>query len=347
MYFESGKALEQHRLKPVREKGALTMQRLRAKRHLSGIGSLVPLLVLSVILMLTGCELFPKSASSSPGVKYAIIVGINDYIYLPYGRNNDLSYCVADANSMKTMLEEAGWTVKLITAESNESTNRFATKSAIESALNNVPSDAESFMFYYSGHGSGGFDPGEAYIIPSDWDPRAFNFTDRMISTSEFASLLEKVPAKNKIVILDSCYSGGFVNPAESSDAVPGNVSSQQISSSIDMFLKFGELLALNAQYRSADASLAPLTISAAGWDEESWEQGSPIYHGLFTYYLLKAAEVNVEGRMPGDADGDNVLSCLEAYNYAKKALEKTNYRYLPHISGGLRDFALIDNRGN
>jgi len=37
----------------------------------------------------------------------------------------------------------------------------------------------------------------------------------------------------------------------------------------------------------------------------------------------------------------------VEAYNYAKKALEKTNYRYLPHISGGLRDFALIDNRGN
>jgi hypothetical protein len=113
------------------------------------------------------------------------------------------------------------------------------------------------------------------------------------------------------------------------------------------MFLKFGELLALNAQYRSADASLAPLTISAAGWDEESWEQGSPIYHGLFTYYLLKAAEVNVEGRMPGDADGDNVLSCLEAYSYAKTALESSGYDFLPHISGGLRDFALIDNRGN
>jgi uncharacterized caspase-like protein len=348
MYFDSEKRRKQRRLKwPVRKKGTCAMQCLPAKRQLSSIGSLVPLLVLSVILMLTGCELFPQSAGQFSSTKYAIIVGINDYIYLPYGSNSDLSYCVADANSMKTMLEKAGWSVNLITAESNERTNRFATKSAIESALNNVPRDAASFMFYYSGHGYGGFDSEEAYIIPSDWNPGAPDFTDGMISTSEFASLLEKVPAKNKIVILDSCYSGGFVNPAESSDAVPGNVSTQQISSSIDMFLKFGDLLALNAQYRSADASLAPLTISAAGWDEESWEQGSPIYHGLFTYYLLKAAEVNVEGRMPGDADSDNVLSCIEAYNYAKRALEKTNYRYLPHISGGLRDFALIDNRGN
>jgi len=62
---------------------------------------------------------------------------------------------------------------------------------------------------------------------------------------------------------------------------------------------------------------------------------------------LLEAASKDANSRMKGDADGDNVLSCLEAYSYAKTALESSGYDFLPHISGGLRDFALIDNRGN
>jgi len=48
---------------------------------------------------------------------------------------------------------------------------------------------------------------------------------------------------------------------------------------------------------------------------------------------------------MNGDSDSDGVLSCIEAYHYTMKALEKEDYYFLPHISGGLRDFALIDGR--
>jgi hypothetical protein len=63
-------------------------------------------------LALWGCELFPSNASSFSGTKYAVVVGINDYIDSCV---NDLNYCVADANSMKETLEASGWAVYLIT----------------------------------------------------------------------------------------------------------------------------------------------------------------------------------------------------------------------------------------
>jgi hypothetical protein len=100
-------------------------------------------------LLLAGCELFPSNASALSEKKYAIVIGINDYIDPGI---NDLNYCVADANSISTMLASAGWTVKLITAQSNESINKYATKSKLKAAFDNVPQDAQTFLFYYSGH---------------------------------------------------------------------------------------------------------------------------------------------------------------------------------------------------
>ena len=293
-------------------------------------------------LAFSGCELFPSSASSFDGKKYAVIVGINDY-----DKVNDLSYCVADALSMQKMLKEANWGVKLLTAD--KSTNQYVTKDAIKEALEAVPPDTATFLFYYSGHGSIG-SPEEAYIVPSDVNNSSSTsaFYSSLISSSEFSDWLDSVTATNKLVILDSCYSGGFVDPGDSVDSITD--SSISTSSALDMFFRFGELLAQNAAAASSDPSTAPLVISAAGWAEESLEDYPPghpshqgIDHGYFTFYFLQSAETNWLGTMKGDSDGDDVLSCIEAYSYAKTKL--TGEDFIPHISGGLRDFALIDNR--
>ncbi|GAB6275844.1 MAG: hypothetical protein SAMD01599839_03840 [Rectinema sp.] len=296
-------------------------------------------------LAFSGCELFPKNASTLGGNKYAVVVGIDDYINSGV---NDLHYCVADAESMKKMLEDAGWTVNLITAESDESKNQYATKTKIEAALATVPADTTTFLFYYSGHGSIDYSDDASYIVPSDYDGSTYS---SMISATEFSGWLDSVTATNKSVILDSCYSGGFVDAGDSVDAVPGDSVSMQTSTAADMFFRFGELLAQNAEASSTNPSTAPLVISAAGWAEESQE--SPSYgggHGIFTFYFLQAADTNSSGTMKGDSDGDNVLSCIETYNYAKNKLASDSSipqseLFLPHITGGLRDFALIDKR--
>ena len=298
-------------------------------------------------LAFSGCEFFPTNASTLGGNKYAVVVGINDYI-----NGSDLNYCVADAESMEKMLEDAGWTVNPITAESGEAIKKNATKSAIETALKSVPADTTTFLFYYSGHGSIDYSD-DAYIVPSDYD----GSVSSLISATEFSGWLDSVTATNKSVILDSCYSGGFVDAGDSVDSITdvgvwypdGIYAIMQTSTAADMFFRFGELLAQNAAASSTNPSTAPLVISAAGWAEESAEplptDNPNVGHGFFTYYFLDAAAAGTNGHMKGDSDGDGVLSCIEAYDYAKNALEQANYGYLPHITGGLRDFALIDNR--
>ncbi len=306
-----------------------------------------------LVLLLAGCQFFQTDTMIFSEKRYAIIVGINDYIYL----SNDLQYCVSDADSVEQMLIDGGWNparIKKITAAANESTNRFATKSALQNAIQNVPADTNTLFFYYSGHGDGGLEPEQAFIIPSDYSSAN---PDSRISSSELAEWLDSAPAANKIVVLDACYSGGFVDAGESLDAVPGDYQKNTIlksrESALEMFLQSLTLLERNFAVRSGSSgiSAAPLVISAAGWDEESWEELSDsIGHGVFTRYLLDSALIE-NGFMKGDTDGDKILTALEAYRYAGSRIlaawnSGSSRDFLPHISGGLRDIALIDRRG-
>ncbi len=296
----------------------------------------------ALLVTLAGCSFFPSNATTLGSKKYAVVVGINDYPNLPL--KNQLNYCIDDANSMYAMLKGAGWDAHLYID---------ATKSTIKAALAAVPSGQDSFIFYYSGHGYLGTSE-SAYIVPSDYD--GSGSTDSMISSADLSRWLASVSSTNKSVILDSCYSGAFIGSSDTIDSAYdytvdtyySSITYLQKSSAATMFFRFGDLLAQNAAAASKDPSSAPLVISAAGWNATSQEEGKPYYHGIFTYYFLQAAEVNsTSGFMNGDADRDGVLSLLEAYHYAEVKLEamSSTYGFVPHISGGLRDFALIDAR--
>ncbi len=267
--------------------------------------------------------------------RHAIMVGIKNYATV-----GDLSYCDKDVEDLSALLSANGFEIDdpLIDGE--------ATKDAILNAIRSsgsYPADS-IILFYFSGHGERTADPdGEetAYIIPYD---ATLGDTSSYISSDEFHEIFAATKSRNRIVILDSCYSGGFV-PASSGglDTAPGTYDP---AAGFPADYPKDPVLALETMARLAIDSFGSedgsyVTVTAAGSNELSWES-STVSHGVFTKGFLDAAT-------GGDRDGDGYLTLEEAYvharGYVKDRWNSTNVDkdFLPRMSGASRDYVLFE----
>ena len=136
-------------------------------------------------------------------MRRALCVGIDSYKVI-----NDLRGCVNDANSVKSALERNGdgtlnFDVKLISATSDAS---YVTRSDLRDAVEELFSGApEIAVFYYSGHGS--FDALGGYLCTSE-----ISRPDEGLPLSDIMGFVSKSNAQNKVIILDSCFSGAIAN---------------------------------------------------------------------------------------------------------------------------------------
>ncbi|MEX0647269.1 MAG: caspase family protein [Balneolaceae bacterium] len=135
-------------------------------------------------------------------MRKALVVGIDNYPSAP------LNGCVNDAHSMASVLETHGdgspnFSVKLLTSPSTV-IDRSSLRESIEELFTGDPDVA---LFYFSGHGlvksTGG------YIVTQD-----FKKYDEGISMDEILVLANNTNAKERIIILDCCYSGAFGSPS-------------------------------------------------------------------------------------------------------------------------------------
>lgn len=139
-------------------------------------------------------------------MRKALCVGIDNYKNIP-----DLHGCVNDANSVKAVLERNGdgtlnFNVKLLCATSETS---FISRGQLKDAVEDLfKSDVEIAVFYYSGHGS--FDTMGGYLCTSE-----ISRADDGLSLNDIMGIVSQSKAQNKIVILDSCFSGAIGNPTE------------------------------------------------------------------------------------------------------------------------------------
>lgn len=285
--------------------------------------------------------------------RHALVIGISDY-----QTAKGLTYPAADAASMKSLLEMQGWTVDILT---NSGATKSAIKAKIESFFKNRTKDALSLV-YYSGHGTlsskeandhlatyGDFDNyegdiGEAWLAP--YDINLVTWTGGISAAEMNQWMADYIDSRNRIFIADSCHSGGFVSSGESIDELGqnyyGNGNGTIGLTALAALPNFAELMARNAE---ASGTLAPISISAAGAEEYSYDGTAAMGHGVFTYFLLQSA-------YEGDANGDGFVSCTEAYTYVARAIEKkwngsgshrwSGEAFYPHISGGIRDLVLF-----
>lgn len=136
-------------------------------------------------------------------MRKALCVGIDSYKKI-----NDLHGCVNDANGVKAALERNGdgtlnFSTKLLCATSEAS---YITREGLKDAIQELFRDeSEIAIFYYAGHGS--YDALGGYLCTSEVERE-----DQGLSLDDLMGIVADSRAQNKIIILDSCFSGRVGN---------------------------------------------------------------------------------------------------------------------------------------
>ena len=151
------------------------------------------------------------------GQKFALLVGVSDYA--PVCTYGDLTYSHKDAADMRSMLVDSyGWSPENIVLLQNETAtadNILDGLAWLGDACDDCP--RSTVLVFFSGHGSFFCDnhavrnwdePVEECIVPYDGDTQ--NVVD-IIFDDTVAERLGAIDAANTMLILDSCYSGGFI----------------------------------------------------------------------------------------------------------------------------------------
>jgi caspase domain-containing protein len=143
-------------------------------------------------------------------MRKALVVGIDHYANLP-----GLHGCVNDAQAVKRVLERHGdgcvnfGVVMLAATGPSSSLSRGNLKDRIDELFRD---DSDIALLYFAGHGH--IEATGGYICASD-SARG----DDGVSLGEVLALANGSKAKNKVIVLDSCFSGIAGTPAGQSAA--------------------------------------------------------------------------------------------------------------------------------
>jgi uncharacterized caspase-like protein len=246
---------------------------------------------------------------------YALIIGVESYDSIP-----SLSYCVDDATAIHASLTAHGWSPADITVL----TDGLATKANILSAIASIVSvaGAKDYLFlYYSGHGTAvadtnhdeadGYDeaiaPVDAGYLPPPDD--ALIDVNTLILDDELRDLFDGARTEKGLIVFDSCNSGGVINKGVTDrSAGPYGASTRSVSAANPGARGSGG----RGVNGDLDIFNFPVLV-ASGQDEFAWEEGPPLEHGVFTYFLLGGLE-----NLKADANHDGKVSVRELFRYAE-----------------------------
>jgi hypothetical protein len=232
----------------------------------------------------------PSTSFSINIVKYlAIFVGINAYQDIP-----TLSNCVNDAKGMKESLAMSSlWGNATVVTLLDADATKAKIKAAIQE-LGALAADGTTFFFYFSGHGTN--NGTLTYICPCDGD--LFDKTT-YISAEEFKALIEPIKG-NRCIMLDSCYSGGFVGKD-----ITSGVKCYTGLKGYDPHFR-GDDFARQLQELAHLVFLGTCKGNQLGVDDSPGGKNS-----AFTYFVIEG----LGG--PADALNDRLITAEEVYDYS------------------------------
>jgi hypothetical protein len=161
------------------------------------------------------------SASNSARRVYAVMVGISDYP----GSGNDLPLTAEDARKLQQALARQG----RLAPESVTLIDGQATRAGVRAAIQRVAAAAgpnDLFLFFYSGHGNQV--RGQVSATEPDGKNETIEMVDGAITDDEMNEMFQQVRTQTALLILDSCFSGGFARDVVSRPGVMGLFSSEE-----------------------------------------------------------------------------------------------------------------------
>ncbi len=234
--------------------------------------------------------------ATSPKVRdraYAVVIGIEQYQQaLPKA-----DFAAHDAEVMGQYLSKVlGYPEENVVVLLNERATKTGIEKYVEAWLPDHVEKDDAVFIYYSGHGAPNAKTGKAYLVPYDGDPAFVEKTSYPLD--RLYEYLANLPAREVVVMLDSCFSGAGGRSVIAKGMRP------MVLSVENPVLAKGKTVVLAAS---------------------SGEQVSSTYiqkgHGLLTYFFLKGLQ--------GEADQnkDRNIELTELFEYLRPQVERVARR--------------------
>ena len=272
-----------------RGKFALAKALREAEARVAKAGPAAPLAPAAPPAPVSDVDRLPAPMAKPRPNAYAIVIGIESYrAHLPKADFADRDAQLVGEYLIRVLGYPEGHVVVLV----NENATKTDLEKYVEAWLpNNIEADGSVFI-YYSGHGAPNPKSGDAYLVPYDGDATFVEKTGYPLK--RLYAYLEKLPAKDITVVLDSCFSGAGGRSVLAEGARP-------------MVLSVENTLLAGGK---------TVVLAASAGDQISGtfkEKG----HGLFTYFFLKGLQGEA------DANKDGTIDLAELYEYVKPNVQK------------------------
>lgn len=256
---------------------------------------------------------------------YLITIGVTDY----QAEGKDLKYAAKDAQDIADLYQsnQAFDQIKIQTLTNAQVTksNILALRGFLEQSLVD-----DQVLIYVSGHGL--LDENyDFYYATHDID--FANPAEKGILYDEIEGLLDGIPARKKLLLMDACHSGEYdVDAAPISQTQQDSLKAKGIA--YKGFSKNGKesapVLSLQNSFEMMKQLFADLrrgsgatVISSSSGMQFSYED-SEWQNGIFTYVFLRGLKT-----MEADANGDGRVTASEIQAYVAE--------YVPRLTEGLQ----------
>lgn len=239
------------------------------------------------------------------GQRHALVVGVSEYRQDLPGAFPRLTYAASDAGAIAGVLVRAAGGQGTVTILQDKDATREKVLEALR-GLRGTIHEEDTLILFFAGHGSiGRGDDGQShyYLVPHDGQLTDLGKT--ALRDDRLEEALGNIPARQVVVILDACYSGGGA----------GLIRARGVTNPAAGAAPAGKGL--------IEASAGRVVISASKPDQVAWEDDQR-RSGLLTSVLLDG----LGGK--ADLNNDSAITAIELYQYALPLVRDYSRQHLP-----------------